>query len=1238
MIVDGKEVLTLSSVNTADGTNQLISNRLSGYGTATVDVVKDPFLLKLIKSDLVVGTVMFLERIGAGVYTSKFIGQPIISEYLSMLDSIGAKGLFTKTNLDAVKSKFVTTDKLIENASIDIRLENLDNNIKEYSEKGELSEAKNAEQHRILDEFLKYAKMAEYSFKLTQAINYDTTKFRSGDTLYRKERRTEIAIESNIFAGIDDVLNETAVGYQAELLGYYNSAMGYVFKLDQDQFKVLVRDSVLKPFAQNDYLGNDDYERIANKVRAAFLDYIIETKTTLGKEIRSLLVDPKTSVAARVQLAKQKYPEIKILQELEPVASNRVEGATSLKLKVNDGSALSDNLYIDMMRELRDASPELNELYNDIVKVAILQGTYKSGISFKNIIPVEDYSKIVSPIISQLVSDESLDAFAQGSFQRNNFKDDSVMPLVQPKFFLASDFPAYQQVNSFGEFYADIYQYYSTLFPNIEEFGIKSTSRMILLLNERYNAFDVRNDFVKVPRVVTDKTTGESIDMKTGTTITAKDYATRKKKGDLSLTDVYGYMKVKDAFGNPLTYINNEGDTVHVYKLINLYGDGSRVVEHHTDFVGSSLDNGTVKIDVEIPNADLITYFEKKYRTKLDKPTKDPVVETYKNIKVVADSGIATQTGEPGAASYNRKDGVIKINREFLKKKFEEKAWTKPRKQRDGSFATALPENAFTTYKQFENFVMEHEYQHSLLSEQQFRDMSEESVTIGQYEDEINRRALAELNQVDIGRQLEIEPEYDEAMAAERKSIFEARSNPLVYTTDQTIALQDVQNLIDKNEQGYYLLAGYAGTGKTTIAENIARYAQMNGRPVFIMAPTNKAAKVLNEKLKAAKVSNTEATTIHRAIYGEPDPITGEWIPKADVKNSVVIIDESSMISKEVMKDLLDNTQKNNILIFMGDSFQLEPVGEDSGLFRGNVAEVRDSRTELKEVRRQSLDSNVLKVATITRIDNKPYVPSESIEDFKIVTSKNEFVKDFKESVAKGENSVMIVATNNERVAMNNVARDAKYGADKGIVRNGDVMISVANSSDIPNSETFKINTVRDGLDKHQITFTFGDKKTTYDMHIVYFTDENNVERKMFLFPTLDRPSLYHAQILKAIRESNRSLFDNLDNGIDIISTKRGAKLNPSIVIGTYGYAITAHKSQGSQWDKVYVNQNYSAPSWNPARWYYTAITRSSKEVVVFPTGVSSRIPVAEMNKKINDATVNESTPKDEGKKDPFTC
>ena len=597
--VNGEERISLSSI--LDKAGKYISGKLSGYATAFVDVAKDPYILKIIGSDLAVGTFMYLERIGVPIETTAmFMNQPIIKEYLTYLDNTGARGLFNQKNVDTIKSKFPTTGTLINSAGIS--LDTLEDNISEYYSKVKLSEPKNAEQHVILSEFLKYAKMAEYLFNFGQAINYDTTKFRSGDALFKKETRTEVAEDINIISSVNELLDASFIGKQVELIASSMEAMGEIFKLEKDEFRVITN-SILKSFAKDQYLSADDYDRIANKLKASLLDYIIQTKSGLNSEIKAVLVDAGTSVASQLAEAKRKNPGLTILNDLQVVSSDRVDGAKSIKLLANNKDAYDENLYTGYMRELRD-NPSTTELYNNIVKLSILQGTYQTGISIKNIIPIEDYSKIIAPVIAPLVSNDSLLSFAQGAFQRNNWKDEKIFGKVKPKFFLAQETPIAVDIYD-----NDIYQYFSPAFPNIKNLGIKSTDRKILLLSERYNAASLKYDFVKVPRVVEDSFTGTRVNMTNGETVTNSMFAIRKSKGDLSLKDIYGYQKVKYADGSPVIVYDDKGVGSHVYKLINLYGDGQLASEYYENNIPSVLNNGTVKIANEITDEEIIAHY-----------------------------------------------------------------------------------------------------------------------------------------------------------------------------------------------------------------------------------------------------------------------------------------------------------------------------------------------------------------------------------------------------------------------------------------------------------------------------------------------------------------------------------------------------------------------------------------------------------------------------------------------------
>lgn len=607
--VDGEEMISLSGTNVANDPNALISGRLSGYATAFVDVAKDPFILKIIKSNSVVGTFMFLENIGAGEEGIMFLNQPIIDEYLKIVDNARTQNLFNDTLINYAKSLFPTAQTLITEAKVTPA--NFESNISGYYT-GTLDANQNAEQQVILKEFLKYAKMAEYNYKLTQATNYDTTRFGSGEEFARKQLRTDNARKASIISSVDNVLKTTFVGKLEKLLSSSMQSMGAIFRLEKDDMRIITED-VLRPFSENEYLSADNYNKVALQIKASFLDYIIQTKKGLNSRIKELLVDNETSIAVQLEKAKAKYPKVQILRDLQIVSGDRVDGAKSVKLIANIKDAYDEDIYVGMMRELRDTNPELNQLYKNLVSVAILQGGYQSAISIKNIIPIEDYSDIVTPVVNSIVSDKLLKAFSQGMFQRNNFGDDTAMPIIQPKFFLSADMPVGEKLNSIGEHYADIYQYYSSLFPNIGALGIKSMDRRILLLSDKYNYFDIKNDFVKVPRVVTDKKNGATIDMVTGKTITKLDFALRKKKGDYTLQDVFGYAKVKLPNGEPLIYYkkdkNGEFQSQYVYKLINLYGDGQRASEHYSDFRRSVIENGTIQIDQEIPDADIIEFY-----------------------------------------------------------------------------------------------------------------------------------------------------------------------------------------------------------------------------------------------------------------------------------------------------------------------------------------------------------------------------------------------------------------------------------------------------------------------------------------------------------------------------------------------------------------------------------------------------------------------------------------------------
>lgn len=599
--IDGVEYTSISGTKTHDG-REYISNRLSGYATSFVDIAKDPYILKIIQSDAVVGTFMFLERIGCGKNTIFFMNQPIIQEYLKYMDSAVNKSLFNRNNIDYIKNIFSTTQDALRLADANIDIDRLEDNIKNYAGykigwhgKSAPSDLENAVQHKIFDEFLKYTKMASYSFKLSQATNYDTTRFKDSDSFSLKNRRTNIAEESNIFSSADEMLSSNFIAKQKDFINSSMEAMGAIFKLEDPSIKAIT-EQVMKEYEEREFISQDDFDEIATKVKASFLDYIIQIKSGLNSRIEELLISGD-SVANQLERLKKKYPGMQIIKDLKVVSSDREQGAKTIKLSANVKDASIENQYVEMMRELKQVEPEF---YKNLVLLSILQGSAQSNLSIKNIIPIEDYAQVVKPIIDSLSASPDVQNFSKGMFQRNNWKNESVMSTFTPKFFESED---EMWEDEYGNM---IYKYNSPAFAGIKLYDIKVNDRKILLLSSKYNIMDIDKDFLKVNRI--QKLGNDFIDIKTGMSVPAKTLAIKRAKGDVSFRQIYGYQKVKYEDGSPL--ITNKGE--YVYKLINLWGDGNLASEYYSTFKPSVLDNGTVKIDNEISDGDLINYFAPK--------------------------------------------------------------------------------------------------------------------------------------------------------------------------------------------------------------------------------------------------------------------------------------------------------------------------------------------------------------------------------------------------------------------------------------------------------------------------------------------------------------------------------------------------------------------------------------------------------------------------------------------------
>lgn len=407
--------------------------------------------------------------------------------------------------------------------------------------------------------------------------------------------------------------------------------------------------------------------------------------------------------------------------------------------------------------------------------------------------------------------------------------------------------------------------------------------------------------------------------------------------------------------------------------------------------------------------------------------------------------------------------------------------------------------------------------------------------------------------------------------------ILSLRKTPINYTLQQAEALIDIALFLADETRCRYILAGYAGTGKTTIVENIINYANNLQKCCIASAPTNQAVKVLREKFGDGV--EAEFRTLHSVLYGAPDPDTGEWVPNVRFSASdVMVVDEGSMISAGVYRDLLERLADTGAkVIIIGDSFQLEPVGEDPLI-------LQNSDIELTEVKRQGANSKILVLATAMRNIRKAIIPDNSLGEV-LMLSPDKAEQAFLQSVRESEDSVYIVGTNRSRLALNQKARQTRFVADvTSEPRPGDHLICISNGTFLINGDRLILSEV-DVINDEMVELR-DNEKGTYRLKAYMIKDE---WRKIVVLPDVEKPSIYHAQFLSPEKFFPPDWYDKN-------RTRGRNELSKDVSIATYGYAITAHKSQGSQWHKVFVRQDAFK---NNARWLYTAVTRATVQLIL---------------------------------------
>ncbi|MBN1187196.1 MAG: AAA family ATPase [Bacteroidales bacterium] len=449
----------------------------------------------------------------------------------------------------------------------------------------------------------------------------------------------------------------------------------------------------------------------------------------------------------------------------------------------------------------------------------------------------------------------------------------------------------------------------------------------------------------------------------------------------------------------------------------------------------------------------------------------------------------------------------------------------------------------------------------------------------------------------------------------------------IILTTDQTIALEKTSDFLNSENQ-VFILKGYAGSGKTTLIKGIIEYFGENGIKYDLMAPTGRAAKVLNQ------ITGKDATTIHKGIYSFEDLEEIEYTEEdgsvsfiyyyklgqnTDPVDRIYIIDEASMVSDieskgeffrfgtgYLLSDLMEFTRINEQginakIIFVGDPAQLPPVGMNSSPaldedYMRNKFGLSAESAEIREIKRHAGDSGIKKASLWIR----QCLTSGFFNDFDLSDNESditnisypEFLDSYKEIPPR---KIVITYKNKTALEINNTVRLDLFGSEMPIQAGDKILIGSNNYNlKILNGEFgVVVSCSGETIERSVIFSKKGGERITVRLEwrqVELLLPENPEGDKTVRGYMLEN-FLTGDNYLAA--DEHRALYVDFKNRLEQECKSKGIK-TPSpkseafkeairndpffnAILLKYGYAVTCHKAQGGEWDNALVFWDYGA-------------------------------------------------------------
>ena len=444
-------------------------------------------------------------------------------------------------------------------------------------------------------------------------------------------------------------------------------------------------------------------------------------------------------------------------------------------------------------------------------------------------------------------------------------------------------------------------------------------------------------------------------------------------------------------------------------------------------------------------------------------------------------------------------------------------------------------------------------------------------------------------------------------------------------TQSQLIWFSEISNFILSNDlNSVFVLKGYAGSGKTTLLGSLVHQLNMINFKAVLIAPTGRAAKVLSS------YSKHPAYTIHKQIYNTKSEGTGNIIfqlRKNTYKNTIFIVDEASMIGNEIIENKLskNNSLLNDLieyvkdgykckLLFVGDPAQLPPINLtlspalDSNLLKEFYFD-KVFIVELTFVVRQKQNSGILNNATTIRnqlnqkIYNQFKFNINGCDDIINLNDSNNIfeVVESAYDVSGIDQTVFIVRSNKRAYLINKQIRqsildnedDLSVGDRLMVLKNNYFWLpQTSRPGFIANGDIIEIIKIKSKKDIYGFSFA------EVQVILVDYPEELPFDT-IILLDTLKitTASLSYEETNRLYKNIKEDYVDEKSRFKQLLKVKGNKFFNALQV--KYAYAITCHKSQGGQWESVFIEKPYLPEGQNKEylRWLYTAVTRSTKNL-----------------------------------------